>query len=144
MTKGKKSGGSDFEKGVSGNRAGRPRLDYMTQEAKSLTRATVLTAMHKVMEMEHQDIDRLSDVKKSPETIGAVALMASVLSKAIKKGNPMAAQFFMSYLFGRPVIYDPKDDNEAPSSVKAAESISSEVLTEVLRKHAEKLEAEAR
>lgn len=143
MAKGKKTGGRLIEPGTTGNPHGRPRLDYMTQEARALTRSTVITAMHTVMEMPHTEIAKLANIKLSPEAIGAQALMASVLSKAISKGDPKGAQFFMSYLFGRPVEYDPKEDESPAAGSQLANSLSSEILTEVLRVHEAKLKANA-
>lgn len=144
MAKGKKTGGKSFEEGVSGNPNGRPVLDFNTTEAKAYTRAQVLNAMHEAMQMPVADLVKY--LKPTERELGyksgAQALMASILAKGIVFGCERKAQFFMSYLFGRPVEYDPSKDIPEPTYTKSMESVSSQVLTRVLREQ-EKARAEA-
>lgn len=128
MAKGKVPKGKPFEKSESGNPGGRPKLEYNAIEAKSLTRSEVLCAMHNVMSMARKDIDQMCDPDITPYASGANALMAAVLSKAIAMGCPTRAQFFMSYLFGRPTDYDPTKDDTRVDPKKNLNAIPSEVI----------------
>lgn len=132
MAKAKKGGGKPFEKGVSGNPNGRPKLDYATLEAKLYTRSAVIEAMHEAMAMPLCDLMEGSNAEHAPYASGAQAMMRSLLAAAILQGCPKRAAFFMSYLFGRPIEYDPKIDDKAPTYKKGLDEVPSEAITKVL------------
>lgn len=144
MAKGKKAVGKPFEPGVSGNEKGRPVLDYNTAEARQYTRTQVLNAMHEAMRMPVVDLIKYLTPtdKELGYKSGAEALMASILAKGIVFGCERKAQFFMSYLFGRPVEYDPTEDVAKDPGKTKVEAVNSDVLVRVMRE-AEKAKATA-
>ena len=130
MAKGKRKGGKLFEKGVSGNPTGRPTLGPEMNLARTMTRTVIIGAICKAMTSKVSDSEILAD---NPYATGADALMASVMMKAIEMGCPSRAQFFMSYLFGRPAQYDPKDDMPPPAYTEKMDSVPSQAIIRAIK-----------
>ena len=55
------------------------------------------------------------------------------MTKGIKTGSFMHAQFFMSYTFGRPLEYDPNDAPELEKAAQSAEGLPKELLVGLLK-----------
>lgn len=64
------------------------------------------------------------------------ALLASVMSKGIALGCQTRAQFFMSYMVGKPLDFDPADlQNEDEIVQGAINQMPSSVLTNALKEY---------
>jgi hypothetical protein len=124
-----------WKPGQSGNPAGRAVIAPELRELAKSSRATVLAAISQVMLLTSEE---LKEAVSEPSTTMAQHLVASVLSKAIKEGCPMRAQFLLNYILGRPAQFDPKDVEDSQAGGKQAlEVVPSSVLIEVLRAHAQ-------
>lgn len=127
---------SSYEKGKSGNVAGRPPLPDSIKHVKQLGRVAMMTAMYEVIAMKSSDVEFLAD---NPNEASGRVLMASVMKKGIELGCVTRAQFFMNYLYGKPIDIDPTqdsdDDVKLEAITKAIEVVPSEVLHKLLREH---------
>jgi hypothetical protein len=124
-----------WKPGQSGNPAGRAVIAPELRELAKSSRATVLAAISQVMLLTSEE---LKEAVSEPSTTMAQHLVASVLSKAIKEGCPMRAQFLLNYILGRPAQFDPKDVEDSQAGGKQAlEVVPSSVRIEVLRAHAQ-------
>ena len=124
--------GKAWVKGQSGNPAGRPPMPPKARSLRDTTRSDIMEAMCEVMAMARTDIDKMADKDEMSYASGARALMASVLSKGIAMGCPTRAQFFMTYLFGKPKEYDPKADETVPSYIAELEQVPSAAIMKAI------------
>lgn len=127
---------SNFEKGKSGNVAGRTPLPDSIKHVKQLGRVAMMTAMYEVIAMKWSDVEILAD---NPNEPSARVLMAACMKKGIDQGCVARAQFFMNYIYGKPVELDPaldsEDDVKLEALTKAIDLVPSEVLHKLLREH---------
>lgn len=127
---------SNFEKGKSGNVAGRTPLPDSLTHIKKLGRVAMMTAMYEVVAMKSSDVEILAD---NPNEPAARVLMASCMKKGMEQGCVTRAQFFMNYLYGKPKEIDPTqdsdDDVKLEALTRAIEVVPSEVLHKLLREH---------
>ena len=66
MAKGKKTGGKNFEPGVSNNPSGRPALPVWVREAKKLTAESFLLCLHEMHDLPHETLEEISKDKSLP------------------------------------------------------------------------------
>lgn len=109
---------------------GRPKESAVISVIKKTSRETLMLAIAKVLTMPVAECEFLSENQSGRS---CDALMASVMTKGIKSGNPMHAQFFMTYTFGKPLDYDPEEDEMIDRASELARNIPSEVITQILR-----------
>lgn len=136
---GAKTGGRDFQKGLSGNPKGRPRADIELEFLKRRAKNEVLYCISDTMTMTR---DELALVSTDPDSTMCQLMIGSVMSKAIKEGCPARAQFMLNYILGRPKPFDPDEDLEADSNEKkgALATIPSGTLIDLLKTAAAKNE----
>ncbi len=130
MAKEKKPRGVPFQKGKSGNPKGLEPVKIDTLILRKHTRNDIMEAICKVMTDKVFDTEILAE---NPYAPGAQALMASVMVKAIELGCHQRAQFFMSYMFGRPTEYDPKDDTPPPAYKSKMDSVPSHAIIKAMK-----------
>lgn len=122
--------GTKWQKGQSGNPAGLNGKNPIVSAQRRMSRERLMEAIMKVMPMPQDEVEALS---VNPSSRACDALIASVMTKGIKSGNPMHAQFFMSYTFGRPLEYDPKDEDQTEVAAEGLKGVPKDLIVGVLR-----------
>jgi hypothetical protein len=84
MAKGKKSGGRDFEKGTSGNPAGRTPVPEEVRKIRELTKAELTAIVHKYAGMTKAEITAAT---LNPDTPVGEMMVASIIARTIKDGD---------------------------------------------------------
>lgn len=97
---------------------------------KQLGRKELMRSMASVLTL---PIHHVQVLAKDQYASGALSLMASLMVKAVKTGNPKTASFFMSYMVGMPEKYDPSIDDEENDISLAAQNVSSEMLVALVK-----------
>lgn len=118
--------------GQSGNPAGRPAIAPELKELAKSSKQLVLAAISSAM---LQTSDELRTTVSDPSATMAQHLVASVLSRAIKDGCPVRAQFLLNYVLGRPGNFDPKDVDTGEGPTRTLQTVPSSVLIDLLRAH---------
>lgn len=96
--KGRKTGGRDFKPGQSGNPNGRPKLPEEVKEAKRLTAAELEL---KLTEFLKKSREELYAIAKDPKSTGMDALVASIMTFGVSKGDHMRMEFLLNRLIGK-------------------------------------------
>jgi hypothetical protein len=99
VAKGKKTGGRDYPKGVSGNPAGRPPVPADLLEARALTSTEFDRIANRLLELTK---DELNAVLQNPKTPVKILMVARIARSAAWSSDPKRAGFFLDRLIGRP------------------------------------------
>jgi hypothetical protein len=99
VAKGKKTGGRDYPKGVSGNPAGRPPVPSDLLEARALTPSEFDRIANKLLELTK---DELNSLLKNDKTPAKVVMLARIIRSAMWSSDPKRAAFFLDRLIGKP------------------------------------------
>lgn len=141
VAQGRKTGGRPFPKGVASNPAGRPAMPEAIKKLQKNSRIVIMEAMCSMILKPVHEIEKIAE---SRDSASMVALMASVMEKGIKLGCNTRAQFFMNYMIGKPLDFDPSILDEEEGVVeKALETMPSTVLTTALREYSASLKQPA-
>lgn len=109
MAIGKKTGGRDFEPGQSGNPNGRPPTPEDIKQARKLNCAEFERIANKYLHMTHAELG--AAVKSGNATVLEM-MVASIISKAVTKGDQIRLEFLLKRLIGDPVERIPDEDAE--------------------------------
>jgi hypothetical protein len=108
MAKGKKTGGRNWGKGESGNKAGYQGLTDV-QLLKHRTRDEILKSMCSLLTRPMREVEAIANNMKKGENgpeVGdekcADVLMASVIAAAVVKGCPSRLNYMFQHIIGRP------------------------------------------
>lgn len=93
MPKGKKYGGKDFPKGVSGNPAGRPAATKELREALRDKRHEFITEAHRLFQLSGDELDQIAEDAKIP---WLTAMLAKTMKVAWDKGCYMRFEFLVN------------------------------------------------
>lgn len=121
--------------GQSGNPNGRPVFSPEIRKLRDTARTEVIEALARCMVMDREQLQAASAERHATM---AQLLVASVMTKAIKEGCPVRAQFMFNYIVGRPKQAQPHDvsDMEVEGDfTKDFDSIPSAKLIDILREH---------
>jgi Family of unknown function (DUF5681) len=133
---GKLDGLIPWKPGQSGNPGGRKKLRPELEQIAHQGRETAIESINKALLMTP---DQLKHTLSNPNATMAEHLVASVLSKAIKEGCPIRAQFLMNYVLGKPAKHDPKkvfeENMERNDGALNPDEIPSSILIEVIQQH---------
>jgi hypothetical protein len=120
-----------FQKGTSGNPAGRRKMPYELKELQSVCKLEVIDAINTTLLMTREEIKKISADTGSTM---AQLVVASIVQKAIQEGCFMRAQFLMNYVLGRPKTFElDQADDEAPSVQKVLKGVPSSILLEMVK-----------
>lgn len=107
MAKGKKTGGKNWEKGKSGNpKGGTPVMLSDIVERKTLDSKLFATMVTRLL---YTPVERLEEIADNKQTLGLEALVAGIISKAVKDRDIYRANFLLDRLLGR--VAGPGDIN---------------------------------
>jgi hypothetical protein len=98
MAKGKKTGGRDFAKGVSGNPKGGPGLPKDVKEARKLTQGELERAVNRYL---HLSRGELKAAIEAPGTPMIEIMIASIIAQAATKGDQMRLDFILNRIIGK-------------------------------------------
>jgi hypothetical protein len=120
-----------FQKGSSGNPAGRRKMPFEINELKAVCKLEVIDAINSTLLMTR---DELKKVSADPTATMAQLVVASITQKAIQEGCFARAQFLMNYVIGRPKTFEiDQADDEAPSVQKVLKGVPSSILLEMVK-----------
>lgn len=137
MAKGRKTGGRNFEKGSCPNPGGRPAMPEALKKLQKNSRVVIMEAMLGMILKPVHEVEAIAESNKSASMI---ALLASVMTKGISMGCNTRAQFFMNYMIGKPLDFDPETLEQEESIVEnAIEKMPSEILNQALREYSASL-----
>lgn len=116
MAKGKKTGGRNFQKGVSGNPKGRPPLPKELNEALRMTRKEFTELLVKYLAYSLEDLKK---TQKAKETKALDRIVIAVIVNAIAKGDDRRLDFLMNRIIGKvkDVIEHETADGQIPNAV---------------------------
>lgn len=95
MAKGKKTGGRDFKKGVSGNPGGSPKIPDDLKEARKLSRIEMERVLNRYIHMTKSEIIRAA---QDPLTPALELMIASLISKGTNEGDYRRISFLLDRL----------------------------------------------
>lgn len=126
-----------FQKGVITNPLGRPKNPAEIRELQASAKLEVIEAINSALVLTPE---QLKAKLAQPGATMAQHLVGSIISKAIKDGCFMRAQFLINYVLGRPKIFNPEDipdngDGPAPTASEVLKGVPSSILLEMV-KHA--------
>lgn len=121
-----------WPKGVSGNPNGGSRLPKDLLKLRQIARSEVVRVISKCMVMTR---DQLKTMSLSKDATIAEILIASIITHAIKNGCPIRTQFLLQYVVGKPKPVEFEDEGETVEP-DAVDMLPSEIIIDVLRKHA--------
>lgn len=98
MAIGKKTGGRNFPKGMSGNPGGRPKLPKDVAEAKRVTNNEMILLFNKLMFITDAEIKA---VLANPKTPKVERILARVLDKADIHGDHTRLEFLLTRTIGK-------------------------------------------
>lgn len=137
MALGRKTGGKPFPKGVSSNPSGRPAMPEAIKKLQKNSRIIIMEAM---CNMILQPVSEVEKIAANKESASMIALLSAVMSKGIAQGCNVRAQFFMNYMIGKPLDFDPKILDEEESIVEGViKEMPSTVLTKALKEYSDSL-----
>lgn len=121
-----------WQKGESGNPRGGMSVRAEIKALQTEAKVEVMEVISKTLLMTPA---QLKASLEDPSVTMAQHLVASVLSKAIKQGCPMRAQFLMNYVLGRPKTFDPLEDHDPdqPTAGKVLKGVPSSILLEMVK-----------
>lgn len=98
MAKGKKTGGKDFPKGVSGNPKGSPGLPKDLRDARRLGQLELERAINRLIYLSRAE---LRAVIENPDTPMFDITIASIIAQAAQKGDQQRLDFILTRVIGR-------------------------------------------
>lgn len=121
--------GRPFEKGNKMS-PGRGGANPIVVQARKESKERLMSAIAKVLPMPVCEVEVLAENSSGR---AADALIAAVMMKGIKTGSPMHAQFFMSYTFGRPIDYDPNEEEFIEKVKTNVEGVPKDIIVGLLK-----------
>jgi len=100
VAKGKKTGGRDFPRGVSGNPAGRPPTPDDVRAAREMDRDELARILHEVLYLTKKE---LTARFKDPETPAMERMIIQLVRSACWGGNPYRVGFLLKQI-GTPAV----------------------------------------
>lgn len=129
MAKGIKTGGRNFQKGVSGNPNGRPKLPPEIKQIQKMSPTFVRAMINKLSRMTK---DELATHLKDPKTPVLEVTLGSIYAKAIKDGDYMRLNFLLDRTIGK--VKDEVDISLTPQiTYKTSMTEDGRLLQEVIR-----------
>jgi len=95
MAKGKKTGGRNFKKGVSGNPGGATKIPEDLKEARKFTRIEMERVLNRYIHMTKSEIIRAA---QDPMTPALELMIASLISKGTNEGDYRRISFLLDRL----------------------------------------------
>lgn len=135
MAKGTKTGGRDFEPGVSGNPNGRPPLPADLKATRDLDQAEFERLARGLMRLSRRELNELLKDEDAP---AQVVMIARIVRSGMWSSDQKRLDFLMTRLVGRPKTYEPektleKDPNSSLSD-EELEAQAKALAQKVLRK----------
>jgi hypothetical protein len=129
MAKGMKTGGRNFQKGVSGNPNGRPKLPPEIKQIQKMSPTFVRAMINKLSRMTK---DELAIHLKDPKTPVLEVTLGSIYAKAIKDGDYMRLNFLLDRTIGK--VKEEVDISVTPQiTYRTAMTEDGRLLQEVIR-----------
>lgn len=112
----------------------------MPEALKKLQKNSRVVIMEAMLGMILKPVHEVEAIAESNKSASMIALLASVMTKGISMGCNTRAQFFMNYMIGKPLDFDPETLEQEESIVEnAIEKMPSEILNQALREYSASL-----